>query len=263
MASVYLEQGKNAYYRYIACKENIEKDIVEYIAERIKANQDTIAELLKITKESLDINNILEILKTESKYKAQKTITMDANGLVNGTLITSKGVLLKEESNVEKVIQIYIDTMLSRNAVVVSDKEYSEISVKKLILEIIQIALEKFGVDKNLIQLLPSEEVKDKEFNTYKETKNKYIYLENKEFEKEVDKKYLIEGEVDEVIEKINEEGICDCAVIYTKDKEKAYKFLNRANSKNVFVNTKLENMKEDIEIDDWYIYKNVIYPTR
>lgn len=258
-----VEQGKIAYCNYITCQENIEKDVTKYITERIKANQDSIDKLLKITKETLDINNILEKLNAESKYKAQKTITMDANGFVNGTLITAKGVLLKEESNVEKVIQIYIDAILSRNAVVIADKAYSEISVKKLILEIMQIALEKFGVDKNLIQLLPSEEVSNKEFNTYKETKNKYVYLENKEFEKEVDEKYLIEGEVDEVIEKINEEGICDCAVIYTQDKEKAYKFLNRVNSKNVFVNTKLENMKEDIEIDDWYIYKNVIYPTK
>ena len=89
---------------------------------------------------------------------------MDAQGFVRGILNTPKGVVLKEESNVEKVIELYIDAILSRNAIVISDIEYSEISVKKLILEIIQIALEKFEVDKNLIQLLPYEEVNEKEY---------------------------------------------------------------------------------------------------
>ena len=46
-------------------------------------------------------------------------------------------------------------------------------------------------------------------------------------------------------------------------DKEKAYKFINRVNGKNVFVNASIENIEEDIEIDDWYINKNVIYPIK
>ena len=258
-----IEKGLKAYYEYIIKREEIEEDILEYISKRINANQDSIEKLIDMTKEKIDMKIIDKVLKKESKYKSNKTFDMDVQGFVRGTLNTPKGVLLKEESNIEKVVELYIDAILSRNAVVISDIEYSEISVKKLILEIIQIALEKFEVSKDLIQLLPYEEVNNDEFNKYKENEKIYIYLENKNFENEVDKKYLIEGEIDEVIEKINNEGICKCAIIYTADKEKAYKFINRVNGKNVFVNASIENIEENIEINDWYINKNVIYPIK
>jgi len=257
-----IELGKSAYYNYIEKEENIENEIIKYIGERIKANEQEIGRLVEITKEKINIKKIEKVLKKESRYKVNKAIVMDSNNFISGTLITPKGLILKEESNVEKVVEIYIDSILSRNAIVVSDMEYSEISVKRLILEIIQIALEKFGVDKNLIQLVPYEEVNEEEFNMYVETKEIYIYLEDEEFREEVEnEKYLITGEIDTVIDKINSHGICECAVIYTKDREKAYKFINGVNGKNVFVNTKIANKKEEIKIDDWYIDKRIIYP--
>ncbi|MBE5812220.1 MAG: hypothetical protein E7314_01015 [Clostridiales bacterium] len=258
-----IEKGIDAYYGYISKEEDIQKHIMEYISERINANKDSIEKLVNITKEKIDMKIVNRILKKESKYKVKKTFAIDQAGFVRGALVVPKGLILKEESDIEKVIELYVDAILSRNALVISDIEYLDVSVKKFILEIMQIALEKFEVDKNLIQLLPYEEINDKEFNEYKENNKIYIYLENKDFENVVDKKYLIEGEIDEIIEKINKEGICKCAVIYTKDKDKAYKFINRVNGKNVFVNASIENIEEDIEIDDWYINKNVIYPTK
>lgn len=262
MEKKYFEEAFGAYCEYISSAENIEQEIIDYLSERIKLNKDMIEKLLEITNEPLDILKVQDFFNKKSLYKKHKTFKMTNEGFVNGTLITGKGVILKEESLPEKVIEAYIDAILSRNAVVISDEEYSEISVKNLFLEIMQIALEKFDVDKNLIQLLPADEIVKEDFWPQKENKNKYIYLENKEFAKEVDKQYLIEGELDEVIEKINGEGVCDCAVIYTEDRNKAYKFINMINSKNVFVNARFENMLENIEIDEWYIHKNVIYPT-
>ena len=160
-----IEKGLKAYYEYIIKREEIEEDILEYISKRINANQDSIEKLIDMTKEKIDMKIIDKVLKKESKYKSNKTFDMDSQGFVRGILNTPKGVMLKEESNIEKVVELYIDAILSRNAVIISDIEYSEISVKKLILEIIQIALEKFEVDKNLIQLLPYEEVNNDEFN--------------------------------------------------------------------------------------------------
>jgi len=257
-----IQLADKAYYAYILKEENIEKEIIEYILERIKENKEAIENLVKITKEKINMKKIYEILTKESRYKSSKGITKDTNGFISGTLITPKGVILKEEYDIEKVVEIYIDAILSRNAVVISDKEYLDVSVKKLILEIIQIALEKFEVDKNLIQLLPYEEVNNEEFNMYRENNDIYIYLENKEFSEEVDEEsYLIEGKIEEVIDKINKNGICECAVIYTKDREKAYKFINRVNGKNVFVNAKTYNKKDDVTVDNWYIDKYVIYP--
>ena len=137
-----IDLASSAYYNYIAKEENIEKEIIEYILERIKENEEEIKKLIKITKETIDMEKIHKLLNKESKYKSSKGIIKDDNGFISGTLITSKGVILKEESAIEKVVEIYIDAILSRNAVVISDKEYLEVSVKNLILEIIQIALE-------------------------------------------------------------------------------------------------------------------------
>lgn len=257
-----IELANKAYYDYISKEENIEKEIIEYVAKRIEENEEQILKLASITKESINMEKIYEIFKKENRYKSSKSITMDVNSFMSGTLVTPKGVILKEESNIEKVVEIYVDAILSRNAVVISDIDYLEVSVKNLILEIIQIALEKFNVDRNLVQLLPYEEVNNEEFNMYKENNEVYIYLENEEFKDEIeDEKYLVTGEIDEVIDNINRAGICECAVIYTKDREKAYKFINRVNGKNVFANTKIHNKKEDVKVDDLYINKYVIYP--
>lgn len=261
MNETIIELGNKAYYGYITKEENIEKDVIRYISERIKENEGQILKLANITKESVNMEKIYEILNKESQYKKNKGITMDINGFISGTLTAPKGVILKEETYIEKVVEIYIDAILSRNAVVVSDIDYLEVSVKKLILEIIQIALDKFNVDKNLIQLLPYEEINNEEFNMYKENDEMHIYLEDKEFKEEVEDSKYLEGDIDKIIENINKNGICECAVIYTKDREKAYKFINRVNGKNVFVNAKSYNKKDDVIVDDWYINKYVIYP--
>lgn len=260
----HIEQGKLACYGYIEREEDLEKDILEYILQRIAANRDMIEKLLEITNEKMDFSKVEDLFKSkESKYKKNKKIAINEDGFINGTLITQKGVILREESNVEKVIETYIDAILSRNAMVIADREYLEVSVKNLILEIIHEALAKFEVDKNLIQLLPYEEVNEDEFSNYLGNNKIYVYLENEDFRNEVGNEYVIEGELDEVIDKINSNGVCECAVIYTDDRDKAYKFINRVNGRNVFVNTSFSNKLEDIEVEELYIHKNVIYPTR
>lgn len=262
MNELNIKLAKNAYYKYIEKEENIENEILTYIVDRINANKDIIIKLINITKEDIDLCRINKCFtEKEGKYKSSKKIKVDGNNFVKGVLITQKGVVLKEVSEVEKVIETCVEAILSRNSVVISDKEYFEVSVKNLVLEIIYEALKKFGVDKNLIQLLPYEEVNDVEFNNYCENGKTYIYLEDDAYKNELYSGELVDGELDEVIEKINNNGICECAVIYTNNKEKAYKFINLVNGKNVFVNASVSNIESGILIDDLYIYKNVIYP--
>ena len=66
----------------------------------------------------------------------------------------------------------------------------------------------------------------------------------------------------EDVVDEINKAGICECAVIYTKDRGMAYRFLNEVNGRNVFVNTGYENIREG-KVEEYYIYKNVLYPTK
>ena len=137
---------------------------------------------------------------------------------------------------------------------------------------IIQEALKKFEINENLIQIVPYEECDytkcDKVIYTYdnkniknrekNETDDLYVYIETEELKKEAldefnyqkskgNNVYLIEGNNREFLEKINKsrsKGV----VIYTKNKELAYKFLTLVNSKNVFINCTLdyiENVKK------------------
>jgi hypothetical protein len=105
------------------------------------------------------------------------------------------GVIAVEAYDTLEVIKYFIRAIKSRNAIVISDIEYDDTSIKFLILEIIKEALTKFGIDKNLIMILPYEECYydyfDRVIFTYdkygkflsklkiqeKESPNKYIYI--------------------------------------------------------------------------------------
>ena len=183
-----------------------------------------------------------------------------------------------------EVIKYFIKAIKSRNSIAISDVEYDEQSVKFLILEIFKEALKKFGIDQNLIMILPYEECFYKYFDkviyTYDETgktlienrydnkeesEQKYIYIEDNELEENAKRDNtdgeIVYGNIEEVIEKINT-TYSQGAVIYTKNSQMAYKFINLVHSKNVMVNTSLQNV-EDIKktANEMYEYKKIILP--
>ena len=156
-----------------------------------------------------------------------------------------------------------------------------EFNIKSLILLIIQEALKKFGIDENLIMILPYEECYYEYFDeviyTYdvegvlleepkierKEygTKN-YVYIHSQNLKEEALKNEnaeILESDFEEVINQIGKEN---SAVIYTDSTEIAYKFINLINCKNVFVNTNLENAKEFEGTENiFYETKHIIIP--
>ena len=183
----------------------------------------------------------------------------------------------------QEVIKWYIRAIKSRNAIAISDVEYAEDNVKSLVLLIIKEALKKFGISENLIMLLPYDECFyeyfDKVIYTYddvgnhlevpkiegkEKTEEMYVYLEDESFKDEATKNrnaIMVTGNIDEVIENINKKK-SKGAVIYTKDVNKAYTFINLVNSQNVFVNANLENVQDTIRKDKLlYEYKNIIIP--
>ena len=252
--------AKEAYFNCLEKEEGTETKLLNYIKERIIAEKSEIQRLVEITHEKIDIDKILELLDVEEVYKSSKKISM-VNDFISGVLITPKGVIVKETTDINKTIEYYITAINTRNAVIIEDKKYNEASVKNLILLIFHEAMKKFGVNENLVQLLPKEEIDARELYSFKENNKNYVYLENKNYVGEKNEDCIVvEGNIDDVIEEINKDGIANGAIIYTEDKEKAYKFLNRVNAKNVFVNAGIVNVKE-AEVSDWVINKNVIYP--
>ena len=65
-----IELANKVYYDYIAKEENIENEIIEYIAKRIEENEEQILKLANITKETVDMEKIYATLKKESQYKS-------------------------------------------------------------------------------------------------------------------------------------------------------------------------------------------------
>ncbi len=263
------------------------KNALEYIRDRIKANENEIRNLINIQKENITYEDIFEIINKEIEeddlYKRYAKLKINKEKFLFTCIAMPIGVIAIEAYNTQEVIKWYIRAIKSRNAIAISDVEYAEDNVKSLVLLIIKEALKKFEISENLIMLLPYDECFyeyfDKVIYTYddegnnleapkmggkEKTEEMYVYIEDKSFKDEAEKNQnaiIVTGKIDEVIENINKKKTRG-AVIYTKDANKAYSFINLVNSENVFVNASLENVQDTIRKDELiYEYKNIIIP--
>lgn len=266
----------------------ITENLLKYIQERIIANKNEIEELIKLKEEKYkyeDIKNTIdEEIDKETKYKDYRRMYINKEKFISTSLLMPIGVIAVETFDTIEVIKYFIRAIKSRNSIAISDVEYDEHNVKFLILEIFKEALKKFGIDQNLIMILPYEECFykcfDKVIYTYDETgktlidnryenkeesKIKYIYIEDKGLE-EIAKRdnnngEIVYGNIEDVIEKINT-TYSQGATIYTSNSQIAYKFINLVHSKNVMVNASLQNVEDIIKAsNEMYEYKNIILP--
>lgn len=267
----------------------ITERLLTYIQERISANKKEIEELIDIRKENITYEDIENVIKDEIsqdiKYKNYKKMYINKDKFISTSLLMPVGTIAVEAFDTIEAIRYFIKAIKSRNSIAISDVEYDEQSVKFLVLAIIKEALKKFNIDENLIMILPYEECFydyfDKIIYTYNKTgeklsenkyenkeitDKKYIYIENKELEENAindnpQEKELLYGELEKTIEKINS-SYSKAAIIYTKNPEIAYRFINLAHSKNVLVNASLQNVKDTNKSpDEMYEYKNIVLP--
>lgn len=263
------------------------KNVLGYIKNRIKANESEIRNLINLQKEDITYEDIFNIISKEieedDSYKRYAKLKINKEKFLSTCIAMPIGVIAIEVYDTQEVIKWYIRAIKSRNAIAISDVEYAEDNVKSLVLLIIKEALKKFEISENLIMLLPYDECFyeyfDKVIYTYddvgnhlevpkiegkEKTEEMYVYLEDESFKDEATKNrnaIMVTGNIDEVIENINKKK-SKGAVIYTKDVNKAYTFINLVNSQNVFVNANLENVQDTIRKDDiLYEYKNIIIP--
>jgi hypothetical protein len=201
-----------------------------------------------------------------------------------GIYTTSVGNILIETSNTLDVIKYFVKGIKSRNSITISDVEYNENDLKNALLIIFRNALEKYDLDRDLLNIFPYEECKNEWFDkVIIEEENKiitnktvtgysYIYLADDVFAnmavsdlsrlsnrgRQVE---ILKGTFTEVIDKINsEETFAVC--IYTEDRDEAYEFINLAQAQNVFVNASLEETEEIENVEDeFYMKKKIMYP--
>ena len=285
------EKLKNAQREYVLMNEyGLAERLLEHVKQRIEANRNEIEKLQIIRKERYSYSRIIDCIEKEIdediQYKNYGKIYINNNSFLSTNLLMPIGVVAVECYDTLEVIKYFIRAIKSRNSIAISDVEYDETSVKFLILEIIKETLNKFGISKNLIMILPYEECFynyfDKVIYTYdkngkflkdlkvqkKETQNKnLIYIENSKFEetaKEDNKNIefeIINGDFEIAIDKINTKKI-KAVTMYTQNSELAYKFINLAKSENVFINSSLENIKKlEKSENELFEYKNIIIP--
>ena len=263
------------------------KNVLGYIQDRIKANESEIRNLINLQKEDITYEDVFSIINKEIEeddaYKRYAKLKINKEKFLSTCIAMPIGVIAIEVYDTQEVIKWYIRAIKSRNAIAISDVEYAEDNVKSLVLLIIKEALKKFEISENLIMLLPYDECFyeyfDKVIYTYddvgnhlevpkiegkEKTEEMYVYLEDESFKDEATKNrnaIMVTGNIDEVIENINKKK-SKGAVIYTKDVNKAYTFINLVNSQNVFVNANLENVQDTSRKDQLlYEYKNIIIP--
>ena len=272
--------AKKAYEEYnLNTSYNLTLNLLRYIYERIQANKNEIEEILRMNKRKYRysdlIKNVKKWVSEKIEYKSQINVKKIDNKFISAIYKTAIGVVAVECYDFLECVKYMIESIKTRNAIIISDVEYFEKDDKNFILMIIQEALKKFEINENLIQIVPYEECDytkcDKVIYTYdnkniknrekNETDDLYVYIETEELKKEAldefnyqkskgNNVYLIEGNNREFLEKINKsrsKGV----VIYTKNKELAYKFLTLVNSKNVFINCTLDYIEKVKKCDN------------
>ena len=262
-------------------KFEVSKEILKYIESRIIADRKEIEELIKLTKEDITFEQIVRLFEADNEiYKNYRNFVIN-NNFLSVEIDMPVGVIAVECYDTIEVIKYFIQAITTRNAIVISDVEYSEYNIKSLILLIMQEVLKKFEIDENLIMILPYEECYYEYFDEVIYTYNtegtlleepkierkgfgakNFVYIHSQNLKDEALKNEnaeILEGDFEEVINQIGKEN---SAVIYTEDNEIAYKFINLVNCKNVFVNTNLVNQKEfEGTANIFYETKHIIIP--
>ena len=281
---------KNAYKFYnLSHDEQISKKILEYVRLRLVENKDLFEDLIKICGEDITFEDLLDVFDEASKnelYKKEKKLSKVDDNYYFGVYTTSIGAIAVEVDNTKDALKYLVEAIKSRNSVTISDIDYMENDVKNCLLLLFKSALEKFGLDSNLIDVVPFEEcyyenfdrilVLDEKRVVYNKVASDslYIYLEDKnlesaaykdmlKFEVKGTKVHLLRGDIDEAIDRINRKHY-KAASIYTSNGDAAYKFINLVGADNVFVNASLE-YAESLETGESEIYqkKRIMYPVK
>ena len=201
-----IKNMKKAQEKYVLNnKYELTEDLLKYINERIEANKEEIEKLIELKKEKHTYEEIKKAIEEEIEkdklYKKYGKMYIDENNFIKTNMLMPIGTIAVEVFDTIEVLRYIVRGIKSRNALVISDVEYDEYSVKFLILEIIKEALRKFEIDENLIDIMPYEEclyeyfdktiytydrdgnkLEEKKYEERELTEEKYIYIEDESF---------------------------------------------------------------------------------
>ncbi len=257
--------ARSAYRKYVINnKKGVAKDVVLYVDQKIKENEDKIRKLISINEDNISYEDILNLLDNEKKnIHKYKTRNMNT-GYYNVPI----GVIGVECRDARDSIWSMFKAISTRNAIIVLHDNYSQYSTESLILLILKECFKNFHIDDNIVQMYEKEEIDLKRLDkliTRKGTKNKsventiYLYQENDAFSEEVQKEvkrlkntamyksYEIEpirGNFANIVNYLSDKK-ASAVCMYTNNTQRAYKFINWIDCSNVFINTGIKNCQE------------------
>lgn len=282
-------KAKEAYKNYVLKSDyKLGENIYKLIKQRISANKKEIENLIQINKDATTYSEIIEVLDKEEKnlkdYKKTNIMSKIDNKFMFSQYQVPVGIIAIKTNDSYIAMQNIFRAVGTRNAIVVIEDNYNEYSIERLVLLIVQETLKKFNINENIIQIIDKNLISKEDLKAFDiivsedgktlnkvETDKMYIYEEDEYFEDTIEKEVkrlkisgknveVLKGEMEDCIEKINKDrafGVC----IYTKDRKKAYKFINLVNSENVFFNGTLLNAKKTKKISSVYLtLKNLVY---
>lgn len=274
--------ARRAYRKYVINNDkNISIDVLSYITEKIKENEQEIRKIIEINNDDITFEEILQLVENE-KVNVQK---FKAKNKKTGRFNVPVGVIGMECLDVYDSLKSILKAISTRNSIIILHNNFSKYSTESLILLIVKECLKNFYIDDNIIQMFEKEEIDLKKLDKIIKAdgekiqkdipKTIYIYQENEEFENQVQneidrlqssdlyKSYEIKpikGEFGTIVNYLsNDKASAVC--MYTNNSQKAYKFINWIDSPNVFVNTGIKKCKNLAKSDnDFFNSKYVLH---
>lgn len=281
-----IENAKKAFEKY-ALDDDPDKTvkICNTLKERLDENEGSIRRVLELTNDETDYEDIVQILtnniKKISEYKKNLYGKKVDEHFIYHEYQVPFGVVAVEVNNTKDAIENLFAAVVTRNAIILMESNDNPYRIEKLIEIIIGECLEKFDLDRNLIQILENEKVSKDLVDLYIDENKQvikkqpgeiyYLYKEDDFFDKYIieekdkliklgKKVQIIEGEPSKVIEVINNNKAFASA-IYTQNRKLGYRFINLINADNVYMNATLENAKTNENLKNiYYRKKNIAF---
>lgn len=267
---VYLE-NKNCSDFNIKIVKKIFDNIKKEIKENVSSLHNSISNDNKEFFENFEYKNLLEIVENVEKEewlieKSSNTKIYTGIGNIgvcyNGTpeitlymilkaLKTNNNITFLKEKNLHKTSEILIDIAkkvcksnnYDVNFGVLKYEKISELCNDSLDFDMVifinenQNYLEFLQNDKNVIKTICKNYGKIELYLDDKNLKDILLKMDDYVYKNNIELEIYKDEKIEDAVSKINTKINNDCAVIFTKDKEKAYYFIKHINAEKIFVN--------------------------
>lgn len=281
-------------YKY---DENIIKEIIDSFILHINNNIYNIMQKIDIDSRKGMTKNSIDHIRESIKKISNEAFLINQEKYNNKQIDGIGNIAVLYDGNPYVTISLAIKALKTHNNIIFFSKNIYE--TNDILINILKEVIEKCNYYKNAINLFENVQIKELKDNqhsfdkiiiiddkyeyikyknmfdipsTYNGYGNVSVYVDDEYFKNTLRKmdEYVYENnikldyynneDIEKDIEKINDIGLNDIAVIFTKNSKKAFDFINRIKSKKMYIN---KNPFDDYTFDfseDELVFKKEIY---